>query len=108
MSLKLNYNGTPYVLEYNRKSVQRMEQNGFNIEKVSDAPMTMLPELFAGAFLANHKFVKRSLIDEIFDAVPNRMELMNKLAEMYAEPYATLMNNEVDEANQGKVTWEET
>ena len=43
-----------------------MEKKGFIAADVEKKPMTLLPALFAGAFLAHHRFVKRDVIDNIY------------------------------------------
>ena len=65
--------------------------------------MSTLPTLFAGAFLANHRFVKQDVIDAIFAKMTNKEELIGKLAEMYNEPIMALVE-EPDEA-EGNVNW---
>ena len=59
--ITFTYGGKVYVLEYTRKSVEEMERRGFVAEDVLTKPLTVLPELFAGAFIANHRFTKRKL-----------------------------------------------
>ena len=65
--------------------------------------MTTLPALFAGAFLANHRFVKQEVIDAIYAKMTNKQELIGKLAEMYNEPIMTLID-EPEEA-EGNLDW---
>ena len=101
--LKFTYDKKEYCLEYTRKSVETMERNGFVASDIKDKPMTTLPALFAGAFLANHRFVKQEIIDEIFSKMTNKSELIGKLAEMYNEPIMTLID-EPDEA-EGNLNW---
>jgi hypothetical protein len=60
--------------------------------------MTYLPELFAGAFLANHRFTKKEAIDEIYETMGNKRELVNALIEMYNEPINAL-TADADEGN---------
>ena len=67
-------------------------------------PMTTLPALFAGAFLANHRFVKADLINEIYDHMTNKTELIGKLAEMYNEPIMAMVDDP-DENAEGNVSW---
>ena len=59
--------------------------------------------LFAGAFLANHRFVKQEVIDEIFSKMTNKSELIGKLAEMYNEPIMTLIDEPEDA--EGNLDW---
>lgn len=101
--LKFTYNDKDYCLEYTRRSVETMERNGFKASDIQDKPMTTLPALFAGAFLANHRYVKQTVIDEIFAKMTNKSELIGKLAEMYNEPIMTLVD-EPDE-DEGNLNW---
>ena len=99
----IEHEGIEYTLEFTRKSVEAMERQGFVISDIGDKPMSTIPALFAGAFLANHKFVKREVIDAIFAGLPNKQEFIPKLAEMYAEPLEALMDE--PEESEGNVTW---
>ena len=101
--LSFNHKGTQYCLEYTRKSVEAMERNGFVATDIKEKPMTTLPALFAGAFLAHHRFVKQEVIDEIFAKMTNKSELIGKLAEMYNEPIMSLIDE--PEENEGNVNW---
>lgn len=92
------YEGVDYRLEYNKKTVKIMEDRGFIPSKILEAPMSYLPELFAGAFLANHKFTKRDVIDKIYGKLRGKSELVNTLLEMYNEPIKALTEDE-DEGN---------
>ena len=95
--------GVTYTLEYTRKSVEMMEKQGFIADDVEKKPMTMLPALFAGAFLAHHRFVKREIIDNIYKKLTHKDKLIEKLAEMYNEPIQSLMEEPEDAAKN--VDW---
>lgn len=101
--LRFTYQEKEYCLEFTRKSVELMEKNGFIASDINDKPMTVLPALFAGAFLANHKFIKPSVIDEIFSKMTNKSELIGKLSEMYNEPIMALVDE--PEESEGNVDW---
>ena len=101
--LKFTYQDKDYCLEFTRKSVEAMEKNGFVASDIETRPMTVLPALFSGAFLANHRFVKKEVIDEIFSKMTNKSELIGKLAEMYNEPILALVDE--PEENEGNVDW---
>ena len=101
--LNFNYNGTEYTLEYTRRTVEQMEREGFVADDLKSKPLTMLPTLFAGAFKAHHKFVKREVIDEIYSKMTNKAELIGKLAEMYNEPIMALIDEPVESAEN--LTW---
>ena len=98
-----SYEGKDYTLEYTRRTIRQMEDEGFVANDIDDRPMTLLPALFAGAFKAHHKFVKRDVIDKIYAAMPNKEELIGKLAEMYNEPIMSLMDE--PEEPEGNVDW---
>lgn len=104
MSKQINfsYGGKDYKLEYTRRTVQEMEREGFEVDNIQSKPMTALPALFAGAFKANHRFMKRDLVDEIYQAMPNKEGLIQKLAEMYNEPLQSLLSDP-DEGSEKKV-----
>jgi hypothetical protein len=101
--LKFTYQDKDYCLEFTRKSVEQMERSGFVASDIQDKPMTVLPALFAGAFLANHRFVKQNVIEEIFAKMTNKSELIGKLSEMYNEPIMALVDEPEDA--EGNVDW---
>ena len=105
MSKQLNfeYNGTAYTLEFTRRTVEQMEREGFVADDLRVKPMITLPALFAGAFKAHHKFVKRELIDEIYSKMTNKGDLIGKLAEMYNETLSTLFEEPAKSSEN--LTW---
>lgn len=101
--LRFTYDDKEYCLEFTRKSVEQMEKQGFIASDIETKPMTTLPALFAGAFIANHRFVKKEVVDAIFAKMTNKGDLIAKLAEMYNEPLLTLVDE--PEENEGNVDW---
>ena len=101
--IKLKHENKEYTLEFNRKSVETMEKQGFSLSEISDKPMSVLPNLFASAFLMHHKFEKREVIDKIFNGVRNREALFSTLVDMYNEPIVALMSEPTDD--EGNVEW---
>lgn len=101
--LCFTYKDKEYCLEYTRKSVETMEKNGFVASDIANKPVTTLPALFAGAFLAHHRYVKQDVIDEIFSKMTNKTELIGKLAEMYNEPIMALVDD--PETDEGNLNW---
>lgn len=95
------YEGKEYTLEYTRNSVRTMERRGFVADDLSSKPMTVLPELFAGAFLANHSQVKRDKIDKIYDSLNGKQRLVRALVEMYNDTINTLL----DDTDEGNANW---
>lgn len=100
--INLSYDGKDYTLEFNRQSVKTLENQGFVLDEITSKPMTMIPMMFYGAFYKNHKGVKRSVVDEIYEAIGGKSDLMQVLIEMYAETIATLTD---DTEDQGNVSW---
>lgn len=112
-TIKLTYNKQEYILEYSRNAVKQMEQQGFVLDQIGDKPMTMVPLLVYGAFIKNHKGIKRSLVDEIYENIADKTGedgengFLQALLEMYAETVNTLTGNTAaDEGNAA--TWKVT
>ena len=102
--INLTYGKTEYTLEYSRQSVKTMESQGFVLADLTKKPMTMIPMLFAGAFIKNHSGkggASRKVIEEIFDAIEDKTSLMEVLMEMYTET----LNSLTDGNGEGNVTW---
>lgn len=100
--ITLSYKGTDYELEYTRNSVRQMESQGFVLDQISDKPMTMIPMLVYGAFMKHHKGIKRSLVDEIYERIANKLGdgengFIQTLLEMYADTVNTLTDNDPSE-----------
>lgn len=102
-TLTITANDVEYTLEFTRKTVSILEKQGFVLSDIAEKPMTTLPELFAGAFLAHHRYVKREVIDSIYDSMPNKEDLIKRLAEMYNEPIEALIAE--PEESEGNVSW---
>jgi hypothetical protein len=102
-AINFNYNGVAYTLEFTRETVVTMERQGFNLDDIDSKPMTVIPTLFAGAFMANHKHTSKKIIDAIYSKLPNKQELVLRLAEMYREPIEALIDETEDE--EGNVEW---
>lgn len=104
--LTFTYDGKDYTLEFTRRTVAEMEKKGFIASDITDKPMTTLPALFAGAFLAHHRFVKEDIINDIYSKLIKKEDLIGKLAEMYNEPILALV--EEPEKAEGNLDWTAT
>lgn len=104
-SIKFSYNRKEYTLRFSRTSVMRMEQSGFDITQLEGRPYSAMITLFRGAFIAEHPDTKSKVIDQIWDNMPNKDDLINALIDLYQEPFNALME-EPDEAK--KVSWKVT
>lgn len=105
LTIKDPESGITYTLEYTRSTIAQMERNGFVADELSKKPMTNFPALFAGAFLAHHRFVKRDTIEGIFARMTQRDKLFEKLVEMYNEPIVSLLAEPDEDADSGNLTW---
>ena len=97
----INYNGNEYTLEFNRKTVKRMEEAGFVID--TNKPMTMITDLFRGAFQMHHRRIDNALVEEIWAAQKKKDDLLGVLVEMYAEPLTTMLDEQ--ETDDDTPTW---
>lgn len=102
-TIKLNYDGVDYTLEFTRRTVSQLEAEGFNLNEIGEKPATMIPKLFEGAFLAHHRMAKNDIIWEIYKSISDKTTFMQKLSEMYVEPIETLFDETPTEKN---VVWE--
>lgn len=106
-SIRFTYKDREYKLGFTRKTVKQMESGGFNIENIESKPLTTITELFAGSFLANHRFTKRELIDEIHVGFERKDELNTKLIELYNGTVSSLYGgDEQSEDNENLISWE--
>lgn len=115
MSTKItvSYQDKEYVLEFSRMTAKQIEDQGFILDQLGDKPATMIPLLVYGAFMKNNRGIKRSLVDEIYENIVNKVGsdgeegFINILGEMYAETVSTLVDNtSIDEGNAA--TWKVT
>ena len=82
--IKVTYKNAEYRLEYNRESIIWMEKEGLNLKNTA-AFVTNITLLFQGAFRMNHSDVDDSIMDEIFQAIPDKKELFTALGKMYSQ-----------------------
>ena len=100
--ITISYDKKEYALEYSRQSVRTMEAQGFVLDDISTKPMMMIPMLFQGAFIKNHRGIKRTLMDEIYEEINDKTGLISALMELYTETLSTLMD---DKSDAGNATW---
>lgn len=102
--INFEFEGEHYTLEFTRNTIKMMESRGFIARDVQDKPMTVLPQLFAGSFLAHHRNVKEETINRIFSQMTNKQELIEALGSMYSEPLEKLFDEPQEE--EKNVKWE--
>lgn len=101
--LKAPGTGKKYELGYNRETVSRMSDNGFDMNKIEADPISPY-KLFAGAFLMNHSDATDEEIDALWKGITNKTGLSAELGKLYAMPIKELYDEPTDEAK--KVEWE--
>lgn len=82
-----------YTLEFNRKSVLRAVKAGFDPNKMSDGDIEtalMIPVLFNCAFDMHHGKMDEKDTDAIYEMIPEKTDLIEALAELFAEPISAL------------------
>lgn len=96
-----NESGVKYTLEFNRKSVEKAEKNGFKLDDVKDYPVTKVPELFYYAFLMHHGGITKEKTDSLFLAIGGLSVdgLLDRLVQLYALPVVSLANGEGKKAS---------
>ncbi len=105
--INFDYNGKHYCLEYTRDTVKQMEASGFNINDMGDKPATRIEQLWAGAFLANHRKVSNSIIKELYGKMKDKEKLLHSLSEMYNNTLSYLLPD-AEEDDEGNVDWTAT
>lgn len=102
-TIDFTYEGKEYRLGFSRQSVKQLEAQGFEISKIGEMPVSMIPTFFYGSFALNHRGIKRKLADEIWKSIGNKNELVMALGELYAETIEDLMSDG-DETGE-TITW---
>lgn len=105
-SVTLTYEGNSYTLEFNRRAVERMEQNGFSLNDLAEKPLSMTMKLVQGAFMMHHKGISPDRVREIWHAQTKRDALLSVLIQMYTQPINTLLGDDADEQEEENPTWE--
>lgn len=102
--IEFSYKNKDYVLEYNREVIRIMERQGFNAEKFTEQPMTMVDLAFEGSFLKNHPKTTKAEVEEIYSLFKNKRELINQLIVMIQETYSTLFDDNEEDASKN-IEW---
>ena len=103
--ITLPYDGANYTLEFNRKTVQWMEGEGFDLKLLESKVFTMIPILIIGAFRMHHRRLESDFIlDKVWLAQTHRQQLLGKLSEMYAETFEFLLDSD-EGKDEGNATW---
>ena len=104
--ITLTYNDKKYLLTFTRETMKTLQTSGFDLNDLRSKPNVMIPLLFRGAFLANHRDLKTKIIDDIFDNLTGRTDLIGELVGMYQECVDSLFDE--PENPSGNVSWEKS
>ena len=96
--------GNKYTLEYNARVVKNMERRGFQLN--TDFPLTMIDDLFLGAFQVHHKGITPEKAKEIWKQQSKKDELLGILTKLYMKPLEDLMAEPDSEEENENPTWE--
>ena len=102
--INLTYNDINYTLEYSRMTIKMIEDEGFEMEKFSKQPMTMIDLVFRGAFYKNHRKISQNTIEEIYAHCKDKEKLLDTITTMINECYTSLMEEPKDDG--GNASWE--
>lgn len=97
-TIHFTYKNVDYTLGYTLASIEMMERGGFVRDELSKKTATRSQELFYGAFIADHKGIKRKLVDEIYKNLKDKEALLPALLELYDDAGDALME-------EGNVAW---
>lgn len=104
-AVTFTYKSVNYTLDFDRNTAVLLEQQGFKVENVYEKPNTYIPMLFYYAFAKYHRGIKRNLVDEIYEKMPKKQELVKALVELYLETGNSLFDE--PEGDEGNLTWEQ-
>lgn len=113
--IRFEYEGKDYELFFTKQTVKSLENSGFELDDVKNKAMNAILDLFSASFDAKYRFVKRSKREEIyFKLVKSRKtdedgtaeeSLIDRLMELYLEPYNELFGNYDDEDDENLISW---
>lgn len=107
MAIEFDYKHTRYKLEYNEKSIIKIENDGFVFASVYNKPVDSFKRLFIGAFLANHSDITMKKAEEIFSSLEGRDELFAALVRMYSEAQERIFSKGGSVEDNNSIIWEE-
>lgn len=111
--IELTYNGKQYTLEFNRRTVSKLEKalraDGINLVEMTENEnekanplelVSIVDTVFTYAFKMHHPNVTQDVIDTIFEKMGNKEQLSSVLFEIMTAPINALADNK-----EGEITW---
>lgn len=100
--ITFTYDGTNYILEFDRDSANRTALNGLDVSKLSGEQIITGPKMiFEGALFKHHGRLSKRKVEEIFESFDEKTELIGALTEMYAQAVESVYSD-----GSGKTKWE--
>lgn len=109
--IELTYMGKQYTLEFNRRTVLKLEKalraEGINLVEMTENEnvnplelVSIVDTVFTYAFKMHHPNVTQDVIDTIFEKMGNKEQLSGVLFEIMTAPINALADNK-----EGEITW---
>lgn len=109
--IELTYMGKQYTLEFNRRTVLKLEKalraEGINLVDMTENEnvnplelVSIVDTVFTYAFKMHHPNVTQDVIDTIFEKMGNKEQLSGVLFEIMTAPINALADNK-----EGEITW---
>lgn len=111
--IELTYMGKQYTLEFNRRTVLKLEKalraDGINLVEMTENEnekanplelVSIVDTVFTYAFKMHHPNVTQDVIDTIFEKLGNKEQLSGVLFEIVTAPINALADNK-----EGEITW---
>ena len=108
-TITFEYKDKQYTLEFDRSSVLRAERMyDFRLNELLGAvKMGTMHDMFTAAFYKHHPKASQSLINEIYNHMSEKVDLYQKLVQMYILVANSVIGDD-EEAEEGNlVSWKE-
>ena len=102
--MEITYEDKTYKLMFTRRTAARLADSGFKLEDIEASPLTAIPSLVHGAFLAKQPLTKRETTEEIFKSISKKDEFILALAELYVAPVEAYLSE--PEETEKNAAWE--
>ena len=97
--IKFQSNGATYTLEFDRSTAMQAERMyDVSISEVQSGKVSLLPALFAAAFMKHHPHIKGGVVSGLLDQMGDKAGLYQELARMYMETASSVL----EEPEEGK------
>lgn len=111
MKVTDNETGKTYILDFNRETVEFVENRGFSWDILGDRPATLLPLIWFAAFRRYNPRISKEKTDKLLENMGGlKPKQIKRLKDLYDQCLAPLIasDDEDNEADQGnaKVTVE--